>query len=43
MLMIAGLAAIGRTLADLGAGVDIGAGLEAALASLAATGQGSER
>ena len=39
MLMVAGLAALGRTLADLGARVDIGAGLEAALASLAASGQ----
>jgi pyridoxamine--pyruvate transaminase len=34
MLMVAGLAAVGRSLADLDAGVDIGAGLEAALASL---------
>jgi pyridoxamine--pyruvate transaminase len=34
MLMVAGLAAVGRSLADLGAGVDIGAGLEAALAAL---------
>ena len=34
MLMIAGLAAIGRTLADLGARVDVGVGLDAALASL---------
>lgn len=37
MLMIAGLAAIGRTLADLGARVDVGAGLDAALASLSAS------
>ncbi len=43
ILMIAGLAAIGRTLADLGARVDIGAGLDAALASLSASGQGSDR
>ena len=34
MLMVAGLAAIGRSMADLGARVDIGAGLDAALASL---------
>ncbi len=34
MLMIAGLAAIGRSLADLGAAVDVGAGLDAALAAL---------
>ncbi len=39
MLMVAGLGALGRTLVDLGARVDIGAGLEAALASLAASGQ----
>src|SRR5687768_6372099 len=38
MLMIAGLAALGRTLADLGARVDLGAGLDVALASLSATG-----
>ena len=37
MLMIAGLAAIGRSLADLGAKVDIGAGLDASLASLSAS------
>jgi pyridoxamine---pyruvate transaminase len=37
ILMIAGLAAIGRTLADMGARVDIGAGLDAALASLSAS------
>ncbi len=37
MLMVAGLAAIGRSMADLGAAVDIGAGLDAALASLSAT------
>ena len=42
MLMIAGLATIGRTLADLGARVDIGAGLDAALASLSASGHASE-
>ena len=41
MLMIAGLAAIGRSFADLGARVDIGAGLEAALASLAESGKGT--
>jgi pyridoxamine--pyruvate transaminase len=34
MLMVAGLAAIGRSIADLGASIDIGAGLEACLASL---------
>lgn len=39
MLMVAGLGALGRTLVDLGARVDIGAGVEAALASLAASGQ----
>ncbi len=38
ILMVAGLAAIGRTLADLGARVEIGAGLDAALASLSASG-----
>ncbi len=43
MLMIAGLAAIGRTLADLGARVDIGSGLDAALASLSASGEGTDR
>jgi|SRR5581483_10415536 len=32
---VVGLAAVGRTLADLGASVDVGAGLEAALAELA--------
>lgn len=37
MWMVAGLAAAGRTMADLGATVDIGAGLEAAMASLAGT------
>jgi pyridoxamine--pyruvate transaminase len=37
MLMIAGLAAIGRTLVDLGEPVDVGAGLDAALASLSAS------
>jgi pyridoxamine--pyruvate transaminase len=42
ILMIAGLAAIGRTLADLGARVDIGAGLDAALASLSASDPGRE-
>jgi pyridoxamine--pyruvate transaminase len=34
MLMVAGLAAMGRTMADLGARLDVGAGLDAALASL---------
>ncbi len=43
MLMIAGLAAIGRSLADLGARVDIGAGLDAALVALSSSGQGSGR
>ncbi len=43
MLMIAGLAAIGRSLADLGARVDIGAGLDAALAAISSSGQGSGR
>jgi pyridoxamine--pyruvate transaminase len=38
MLMVAGLAALGRTLADLGAAVEVGAGLDAALASLSASG-----
>ena len=32
---VVGLAAVGRTLADLGATVDIGAGVDAALAELA--------
>jgi pyridoxamine--pyruvate transaminase len=32
---VVGLAAVGQTLADLGAQVDIGAGVEAALAELA--------
>jgi len=41
ILMVAGLAAIGRSFADLGAKVDIGAGLDAALAALSTTGQGS--
>lgn len=36
MLMIAGLAAIGRSLIDLGARVDVGAGLQAALGALSA-------
>ena len=43
MLMVAGLAAIGRTLADLGAPVDIGAGLDAALGALSASGPVSGR
>ena len=37
MMMIAGLAALGRTLVDLGARIEVGAGLDAALASLSAT------
>ena len=36
MWMIAGLAAVGRSLIDMGATVDLGAGLEAAMASLSA-------
>jgi pyridoxamine--pyruvate transaminase len=44
MLMVAGLAALGRTLADLRASVDVGAGIDAALASLSASsGPGAER
>ena len=43
MLMIAGLAAIGRTLADLGARVDVGTGLDAALAALSSSGPGNDR
>jgi pyridoxamine--pyruvate transaminase len=39
MLMVAGLAGLGRTMADLGARVDIGAGIEAALAAVAAATQ----
>ena len=35
MWMVAGLAALGRTFADLGVSVAIGAGIEAAMASLA--------
>jgi pyridoxamine--pyruvate transaminase len=34
MLMVAGLAALGQGLADLGATVDVGAGVTAAMASL---------
>lgn len=41
MYPIVGLAALGRGLLDLGARVDVGAGLEAALAALAATGDAS--
>jgi len=37
MLMVAGLAALGRSLADLGADVDVGAGVDAAMASLSAS------
>lgn len=37
MWMVAGLTAIGRTMLDLGARVDLGAGIEAAMASLAAS------
>jgi pyridoxamine--pyruvate transaminase len=36
MWMVAGLAAVGRTMLDLGAPVDLGAGIEAAMASLGA-------
>jgi hypothetical protein len=36
MWMVAGLTAIGQTMLDLGARVDLGAGIEAAMASLAA-------
>ncbi len=36
MWMVAGLAAVGRTMTDLGVSVDLGAGLEAAMASLSA-------
>jgi pyridoxamine--pyruvate transaminase len=44
MPMVAGLAALGRTLADLRASVDVGAGIDAALASLSASsGPGAER
>lgn len=35
MWMVAGLTAVGRTMIDLGAPVDLGAGIEAAMASLA--------
>ena len=34
MWMVAGLAAVGRTMADLGVAVDVGAGLAAAMTSL---------
>jgi pyridoxamine--pyruvate transaminase len=34
MFMVAGLAALGRSLVDLGASVDVGAGVDAAMASL---------
>jgi pyridoxamine--pyruvate transaminase len=37
MWMVAGLTAVGRTMIDLGARVDLGAGIEAAMASLAAS------
>jgi len=37
MLVVAGLAAIGRSMLDLGAHVDVGAGLDACLASLSAS------
>jgi pyridoxamine---pyruvate transaminase len=37
MYAVAGLAALGRSLADLGVEVDVGAGLDAALASLSAS------
>jgi pyridoxamine--pyruvate transaminase len=38
MLMVAGLAALGQGLTDLGASVDVGAGVAAAMASLSASG-----
>jgi len=38
MLMVAGLAALGQGLVDLGAEVDVGAGVAAAMASLSASG-----
>lgn len=40
MPMVAGLAAMGRTMADLGVQVDIGAGIEVAMASLASVSPG---
>ena len=43
MFVVAGLAALGRSLLDLGARVDVGAGLEAALASLADSRPGVDR
>jgi pyridoxamine--pyruvate transaminase len=42
MYPIVGLAALGRGLADLGVRVDVGAGLEAALALLSTSGAGAE-
>lgn len=41
MFVVAGLAALGRSLLDMGAQLDLGAGLEAALASLSESGSGS--
>lgn len=38
MLVVAALAAVGRSLADLGVPVDVGGGIEAAMASLSASG-----
>jgi pyridoxamine--pyruvate transaminase len=43
MLMVAGLAALGRTLTDLGARADVGAGLEAALAELSSSGTSQDQ
>jgi pyridoxamine--pyruvate transaminase len=40
--VVAGLASLGRSLVDLGVKLDVGAGLEAALASLSASGAGGE-
>jgi pyridoxamine---pyruvate transaminase len=41
IFVVAGLAALGRSLLDMGAQLDLGAGLEAALASLSESGSGS--
>jgi pyridoxamine---pyruvate transaminase len=43
MYAVAGLAALGRSLADLGARVDVGAGIDAAMASLSESGAGGAR